>query len=85
MKKTIKELRLEQGISQWQMAVKVGCRPETISNIENGVLGTTVKTLTAICKVLGVEPHDVTGVTIRKQTGQHKWTVVEEPFDVSAK
>jgi DNA-binding XRE family transcriptional regulator len=78
-KKTVRELRLEQGLSQWQLAVKVGCRPETISDIERRVKGTSLQVAVSICKALGVDPNNV-DIVVKKQTGQHKWTVVEDPF-----
>jgi DNA-binding XRE family transcriptional regulator len=83
MKKTIRQARVEKGLSQLQLAYKIGMRPETISDIETG-RGTILQTLCAICKVLDLDINEVEGVVVKKRVGKHGWQIVERPFNVSA-
>ena len=50
----IKQIRKSKGISQGELAEKIGLSPASMSMIENGVKRPTSKNLKKICDVLGV-------------------------------
>lgn len=50
----IKEARIEKGLSQRQLALRVGIRQPDISRIEEGKKNVTLFTLVRLCKVLGI-------------------------------
>ena len=52
--KTIRELREEQGWSQFEMAIKAGVTPSTISNWERGVTEPKVSQLRKLAELFGV-------------------------------
>lgn len=82
--KTIRQAREEKHLSRFQLAVKAGVAPDTVTSLELKRQGTTLQTLTALCKVLEIDPREIEGVVIRRRTGKVGWTVVEDPFNVSA-
>jgi len=51
----IRKKRLEQGMSQGQLALKLGMIQPHISRIEEGKMNITLATLMRICKVLGIK------------------------------
>ncbi len=53
--KTIKEARIEKGLSQNELALKVGMKQPDISRIEEGRKNITLETLSRLCKILEVE------------------------------
>ena len=53
--KTIKEARIEKGLSQDELALKVGMKQPDISRIEEGRKNITLETLSRLCKILEVE------------------------------
>jgi len=83
MKTTIQEARVKKGFTQSQLAVYANVAISTISPIEQGK-ACTMRVFMDICKVLEVDPKDIVGVTIKKRTGRTGWSVVEDPFLVSA-
>lgn len=81
--KTIQQARKEKGLTQFDLAVKVGVQPTTISEIERGIRVTTLKTLCSLCKVLELDPNEVEGIEVRKRVGRYGWRMVERPFNVT--
>lgn len=55
----VKEARMESGLSQNQLALRVGMRQPDISRIEEGKKNITLFTLTRLCKVLGIRRVDI--------------------------
>ena len=52
LKKNLKEIRTEQGISQAQLAAMVGVSRNTISSIETGQFNPTAKLALVLCIAL---------------------------------
>ena len=57
--KRIKKLRLEQKVSQIQLAFESGISREQLGRIESGKINTSVSNIFAIAKALNVELKDV--------------------------
>ncbi|MFH1384777.1 MAG: helix-turn-helix transcriptional regulator [Candidatus Omnitrophota bacterium] len=57
--RTIKEERIKKGLSQKQLAVRVGVKQPDISNIEEGKTNITLFMLFRICNVLGIKNIDI--------------------------
>jgi len=57
--KTIKELRSEQGLTQLEVAYRIGVTPLSVSNWERGVSAPTVVKLRAIAELFGVSSDDI--------------------------
>lgn len=55
----LKAIRIENGLSQKQLADMVGITQPTYSNIENGKRNPTIKTLKRIAKALGCSIDDL--------------------------
>ena len=55
IKREIIKLRLEQGISQKELAAKVGTRQSAISRLENGDYNPSIEFLNKVAKALGKE------------------------------
>lgn len=53
----LKKLRQEKGMSQGDIARKLGVHRSYISGIERGVRNPTVKNVERIAEALGVSPH----------------------------
>jgi len=83
MKTTIQETRVKKGLTQSQLAVYAHVAIGSVSAIENGK-ACTMRVLQSLCRVLQVDPKDIEGVVIKKRTGKTGWSVVEDPFLVSA-
>ncbi|MBI1952920.1 MAG: helix-turn-helix transcriptional regulator [Candidatus Omnitrophica bacterium] len=56
---TVKEARFEKGLSQRQLALRVGMRQPDISRIEEGKKNVTLFTLTRLCRVLGIKKIEI--------------------------
>ena len=70
-------------MTQFRLAANADISPTTLCFIERGG-STTMRTLTAICNALGVKPHEVAGIVIKKRVGKTGgWQVVEDPFNVA--
>ncbi len=52
---TIREERIAKGLSQKQLALRIGMRQPDISRIEEGKKNVTLFTLMRLCKVLGIK------------------------------
>ncbi len=59
MGKRIKTVRQRMGLTQDQLAERVGLSPKYISGIERGVENPTMDNLIRLAKVLKVEPYDL--------------------------
>ncbi len=57
----LKELRLEHGFSQRQLAERAGLSNTTLANIERGKTGAHPSTLYKLASVLGVSPLELRG------------------------
>jgi DNA-binding XRE family transcriptional regulator len=55
----IRDARIQQGLSQRQLALRIGMKQPDISKIEEGKKNITLFTLIRLCKVLGIEKIDV--------------------------
>lgn len=53
--KTIKDTRIEKGLSQNELALRVRMKQPDISKIEEGRKNITIETLSRLCKVLEIE------------------------------
>ncbi len=53
--KIIRDARVKKGLSQMELAFKVGMKQPDISKIEEGVKNITLKTLAALCKALEIK------------------------------
>jgi transcriptional regulator with XRE-family HTH domain len=69
--KTIRELREERGWSQFELAVKTGVTPSTISNWERGMTEPKVSQLRRLAELFGVSM-DVIEVADREETPEGK-------------
>jgi transcriptional regulator with XRE-family HTH domain len=57
--KTIRELREGQGLTQLEVAYKLGVTPATVSNWERGVHALKVAQLRALARLFGVRMDDI--------------------------
>lgn len=57
--KRIKKLRLEQKVSQIQLAYEAGMSREQLGRIENGKINTSVENIFSIAKALNVELKEI--------------------------
>lgn len=53
--KTIKEARIEKGLSQNELALRVGMKQPDISEIEEGRRNITLETLSLLCRALNIK------------------------------
>ncbi len=68
--KTIEELRKEQGLTQLQVAYRVGVTPATVSNWERGVYEPKVTQLRALARLFAVSMDDI--ALVGEEAGQGK-------------
>lgn len=57
--KAMRELRVARGLSQGELALKVGVSRQTINMIENGGYNPTLELCIRICRALGVTLNDL--------------------------
>lgn len=55
----IRRARIQKGLSQKQLALRIGMKQPDISRIEEGKKNITLFTLTRLCRVLGIEKIDM--------------------------
>ena len=72
--KRIKELRLRIGMSQKELADKVGLTPSFISQLENNQIAPSLSSFIQICDALGVSLSD----PLEKKTGEPYWLIRKE-------
>jgi len=60
-KSIIKAFRSLQGISQIELAAKLGCSQSRISKVESGIISLPKKDVPKIAEVLGVNPDLLSG------------------------
>ncbi|TML66068.1 MAG: helix-turn-helix transcriptional regulator [Actinobacteria bacterium] len=53
------EVRREAGLTQVQMAKRLGLSQPTLNRLESGGQNTTLKTLAQLCRALACEPGDL--------------------------
>lgn len=70
MRKTIKELRLAQGITQLDLAAQTGIPQDQLSKIELHKRGASDDKVSRICSVLGCSPQDLDVLPPRASGGQ---------------
>jgi transcriptional regulator with XRE-family HTH domain len=58
--KTIRELRTELGLTQLEVAYRIGVTPLSVSNWERGVSAPTVAKLRKLAELFGVASDDIT-------------------------
>jgi transcriptional regulator with XRE-family HTH domain len=58
--KRVRELRLEKGMTQEQLAEAAGLHPTFISNVERGYRNSTLSTLVRLADALGEKPAELT-------------------------
>jgi len=54
--KNLKKIRLERGVSQFQLGIEINCSEDTIANYENGRRWPDVETIEALAMALKVDP-----------------------------
>jgi len=57
--KTIRELREEAGLTQLEVAYRLGVTPATVSNWERGIFEPKASQLRAIARLFGVSSDDI--------------------------
>jgi transcriptional regulator with XRE-family HTH domain len=57
--KHLRQLRLDKGVSQHQLAFEAGINKNMVGNIERGEVNTTISTLLAMARVLDVHPREL--------------------------
>ena len=57
--KTVRSARLERGLSQSELALRVGMKQPDISRIEEGRKNITLSTLSRLCKELDIKKLDL--------------------------
>jgi len=57
--KAMRELRVARGLSQGELALRVGVSRQTINMIENGGYNPTLELCIRICRALGVTLNDL--------------------------
>lgn len=57
--KRVREVRLERGLTQEQLAETADVHPTFVSNLERGYSAPTLHTLMAIANALGVRPGEL--------------------------
>lgn len=72
--KRIKELRTRTGMSQKELADKVGLTPSFISQLENNQIAPSLGSFIQICDALGVSLSD----TLERKTGEAHWLIRKE-------
>lgn len=56
---TLKELRVLHGMTQNEMAIKVGIHPNTYREYEADISRVRIGTIMRICEVLGIKPTEI--------------------------
>lgn len=72
--KRIKELRIRTGMSQKELADKVGLTPSFVSQVENNQIAPSLSSFIQICDVLGVSLSD----TLEQKTADVHWLIRKE-------
>jgi transcriptional regulator with XRE-family HTH domain len=60
--KRVQAARIANGLSQVELAEKLGVTKQTISNIETGYRATSIEMLYDICKLLNVSADELLGL-----------------------
>jgi transcriptional regulator with XRE-family HTH domain len=70
----IKDLRMKQGMSQKELANKVGLTPSFVSQLENNQITPSLSSFLQICNALGVSLSD----TLEEKTEEAPWLIKKE-------
>jgi transcriptional regulator with XRE-family HTH domain/KaiC/GvpD/RAD55 family RecA-like ATPase len=70
----IKDLRMKQGMSQRELAGKVGLTPSFVSQLESNQITPSLSSFLQICNTLGVSLSD----TLEEKTGEAPWLIRKE-------
>jgi transcriptional regulator with XRE-family HTH domain len=70
----IKDLRMKQGMSQRELAGKVGLTPSFVSQLENNQITPSLSSFLQICNALGVSLSD----TLEEKTEEAPWLIRKE-------
>ena len=70
----IKDLRMKQGMSQKELANKIGLTPSFVSQLENNQIIPSLSSFLQICNTLGVSLSD----TLEKQSDEEPWLIRKE-------
>lgn len=70
----IKDLRMKQGISQKELANRVGLTPSFVSQLENNQITPSLSSFLQICNALGVSLSD----TLEEKTEKAPWLIRKE-------
>ena len=62
----VREIRIRVGMTQLELAERVGCAQSEISRIESGVRSVTVDRLLSLATALGVPPAELLGESERR-------------------
>ncbi|GKS87652.1 helix-turn-helix domain-containing protein [Acidovorax sp. SUPP1855] len=78
----IKARRLDAGMSQDQLAERLGVGPEAVSRMERGVVGLTIPKLVELANVLKCSIEDfIPGASGSTQSGANEIAQLLEPLD----
>lgn len=79
----IKEFRLKAGLTQSELAEKLGIPYQSIGQWERGLRSPKIETLQKIAEALGVEPWELMGYdgSIRVDTGKHSDKPLSEQIE----
>ena len=79
----IKEFRLKAGLTQSELAAKLGIPYQSIGQWERGLRSPKIETLQKIAEALGVEPWELMGYdgSIRVDTGKHSDKPLSEQIE----
>jgi len=70
----IKDLRMKQGMSQKELANKIGLTPSFVSQLENNQIIPSLSSFLQICNTLGVNLSD----TLEKKSDEEPWLIRKE-------
>jgi len=82
--KSLRDYRLQAGLTQDQLAEKAGIRVATLSSLENGKSAARKATLTSLAKALKIKAEDLHSAMQQKQSDP-KQTIIEKDSPSTAK
>ncbi len=77
----LKEVRLEQGLTQLKLAKLLNFSTNKISKLENCLLPITLSDLNNLCRALNVNSEYITGQTTFKTIYEKKYGEFDEEFE----
>ncbi|MDC0764929.1 helix-turn-helix transcriptional regulator [Brevibacillus sp. AG] len=73
--KMIREIRKAQGLSQEQLAERVGTKHTDIGKLERGERNVTLKTLVRVASSLGIEIHKLFEYDIQSKSSEKEYLI----------